>query len=129
MMEILSTVGRKSVDPDRLNGSGSTDLFMVLIDVGDGCDSNCDIEPGWNCTQVVNKTSNCSQVCGNGIITFSEQCDDGNTKSGDGCNGTCQIEPGWNCSGSPSVCQKCGNDIIEGTESTRTRNQSNASSM
>ncbi|HWO24075.1 MAG TPA: DUF4215 domain-containing protein [Kofleriaceae bacterium] len=30
--------------------------------------------------------------CGNGLIEFGEQCDDGNTAGGDGCGATCQIE-------------------------------------
>src|SRR6185436_17242676 len=31
-------------------------------------------------------------VCGNGLVEFGEQCDDGNTATGDGCGATCQIE-------------------------------------
>jgi cysteine-rich repeat protein len=31
-------------------------------------------------------------VCGNGMITPSEQCDDGGTVPGDGCSATCQFE-------------------------------------
>lgn len=30
--------------------------------------------------------------CGNGIIEFGEQCDDGNTNNGDGCSSMCQLE-------------------------------------
>jgi cysteine-rich repeat protein len=32
-------------------------------------------------------------VCGDTMVGFGEQCDDGNTTSGDGCDSTCQIEP------------------------------------
>jgi cysteine-rich repeat protein len=45
-----------------------------------------------------------SATCGNGIVEFGEQCDDGNTLSGDGCSATCQVQVGWSCSGSPSTC-------------------------
>ncbi|MDH5717137.1 MAG: DUF4215 domain-containing protein [Spirochaetia bacterium] len=33
-----------------------------------------------------------AQVCGDGVVAGSEQCDDGNTTAGDGCNSTCQME-------------------------------------
>src|SRR5258705_7936076 len=32
------------------------------------------------------------QVCGNGTVEGTEQCDDGNTNSGDGCAYNCIIE-------------------------------------
>ena len=31
-------------------------------------------------------------ICGNNIINFTEECDDGNRYSGDGCSSTCEIE-------------------------------------
>ncbi|PCC74720.1 hypothetical protein NAEX_07817 [Nannocystis exedens] len=31
-------------------------------------------------------------VCGDGLLGFGEQCDDGNVADGDGCDGTCQLE-------------------------------------
>jgi cysteine-rich repeat protein len=34
----------------------------------------------------------CTPVCGNGIITPPETCDDGNAIGGDGCSGICHIE-------------------------------------
>ena len=81
--------------------------------------------------------------CGDGSITGSEQCDDGNTTNGDGCSAQCQSEsgggvcgdmtvdvnkgetcddgnttPGDGCS---STCQmetpaNCGNGALNGTE-------------
>jgi cysteine-rich repeat protein len=38
----------------------------------------------------------CFPVCGDGIITPGENCDDGNDASGDGCYG-CLIEDGFDC--------------------------------
>lgn len=32
--------------------------------------------------------------CGDGVATYPEQCDDGNTTSGDGCSASCQLEGG-----------------------------------
>jgi cysteine-rich repeat protein len=31
--------------------------------------------------------------CGDGLISGTETCDDGNTNAGDGCDATCQLEP------------------------------------
>lgn len=45
---------------------------------GDGCDSDCTIEPS----------------CGDGQLDPSEECDDGNNVDGDGCAGDCTIEAG-----------------------------------
>ena len=84
------------------------------IEDGDGCDKNCKIEPGWECTVAeIWGNSTCKEVCGNSKISASEECDDGNTVDGDGCSSDCKIEPGWYCGdrtlGSSSVCtEKCG---------------------
>ncbi|MCH7535757.1 MAG: right-handed parallel beta-helix repeat-containing protein, partial [Bacteroidetes bacterium] len=53
--------------------------------------------------------------CGNGIIDFIEECDDGNMESGDGCSyPKCFVELGWVCTGQPSVCtQDPSYNIIE----------------
>ena len=32
----------------------------------------------------------CSPICGDGIITVYEQCDDGNLQDGDGCDSNCR---------------------------------------
>jgi len=41
---------------------------------------------------------NCIETCGDGFITHTEVCDDGNTVSGDGCLSDCSAtEPGFNC--------------------------------
>ena len=57
-------------------------------------------------------------MCGNGVITAPEQCDDGNTTSGDGCSSVCRTEPGASCTGQPSVCTRavCGNGTLEAGE-------------
>src|SRR5690606_23127422 len=39
-------------------------------------------------------------VCGDGILSAAEQCDDGGTATGDGCNGLCQVELYSRCNGS-----------------------------
>jgi cysteine-rich repeat protein len=74
------------------------------------------------------------QVCGNGTVEGTEQCDDGNTNSGDGCAYNCLIElcgngtldPGEECDdgntnsfdGCSSGCtiEICGNGRVDASE-------------
>lgn len=56
-------------------------------------------------------------VCGNGVKTGSETCDDGNTFAGDGCSTSCSVESGYACTGSPSTCDTvCGDGVVAGDE-------------
>jgi Cys-rich repeat protein len=52
-------------------------------------------------------------VCGNGVTTGSEGCDDGNLVDGDGCSSSCLIELGEPCTTSPGCesgfCDPAGN--------------------
>ena len=43
------------------------------------------------------------EICGDGIVSSSEQCDDQNDLSFDGCS-NCKIEQNYVCSGEPSAC-------------------------
>ncbi|MFK5284051.1 DUF4215 domain-containing protein, partial [Lacticaseibacillus paracasei] len=58
--------------------------------------------------------------CGDGKITGTEQCDDGQATptNGDGCSSTCQLEAGWTCPFAGAACQaaKCGDGIVAGDE-------------
>ena len=57
-----------------------------------------------------------SATCGDGKITGSEKCDDGDSDSNDGCSFSCQVEHGFTCTGEPSVCATtCGDgDVATG---------------
>jgi len=71
-------------------------------------------------------TNTQSVVCGDGLITGSETCDDSNTTNGDGCASTCQVESGYACTGTPSVCTTvCGNGIRTGSETCDDGNTTN----
>jgi cysteine-rich repeat protein len=55
---------------------------------GDGCDQNCEIEDGFECT---GEPSVCVEVCNDGIQTASEPCDDGDDDDLDGCTTQCVV--------------------------------------
>ncbi|HEX5038384.1 MAG TPA: choice-of-anchor Q domain-containing protein [bacterium] len=42
----------------------------------------------------------CHLECGDGVIASGEDCDDGNNGAEDGCDGLCHVEPGWDCGSS-----------------------------
>lgn len=82
---------------------------------GDGCASNCTLEPGYYCPT---PGSPClPSTCGNGIVEGLEQCDDtapaATDRPYDGCF-KCQFEvqcpPGGSCT------PKCGDGVVMGTE-------------
>lgn len=56
-------------------------------------------------------------VCGDGLSTGDERCDDGAVVSGDGCSSACQVELGWVCPGG-AACRRtvCGDSVREGAE-------------
>mmetsp|Transcript_41983 Transcript_41983/g.98471 ORF Transcript_41983/g.98471 Transcript_41983/m.98471 type:complete len:1625 (+) Transcript_41983:1-4875(+) len=91
---------------------------------GDGCSSSCRVEGGWTCgpsnATDAQSSSVCNTTCGDGYrVALREACDDGNTNPNDGCSASCTVESGAECNENDamqSVCQKCGNSIVEGTE-------------
>jgi fibro-slime domain-containing protein len=105
--------GNGKVDPGESCDDGNTTG-------GDGCRANCTVEPGWTCPKAADGTGGaCKQVqnvCGDAILSSTEECDDGNTAPNDGCDATCHIEPGWTCPTPGSPCTKtayCGNGIVD----------------
>ena len=70
---------------------------------GDGCSSQCKIEPGFKCVHTSSTPDVCTEICGDGRRISLTGCDDGNTQNGDGWNSNCQIESGFNWSGGSSI--------------------------
>jgi len=70
---------------------GTEYLILVHGAVGDTGDFVLNVsDNGATC----NAPPDCGiAICGDGIVGFGEQCDDGNTISGDGCDATCVLEP------------------------------------
>lgn len=51
--------------------------------------------------------------CGDGLITSTEACDDGDAEGSDGCSAICEVEPGWQCIGTPSVCTLLPDNLFQ----------------
>jgi cysteine-rich repeat protein len=98
-------------------GDGVVGAFETCDDGGrgngDGCDANCQIEPGFECLDGPTGSA-CNLICSNGRLDEGELCDDGNVDDEDGCDATCDIEPGYECVGVPSVCAfRCSNGTVD----------------
>lgn len=93
-----TALGEQCDDGNRVNGDGcSADCrFERSYDCGDGilnreteqCDSGANNGSGPSSCR-----ENCIlPYCGDGILDFSEICDDGNKLNGDSCSALCEIE-------------------------------------
>ncbi|CAK4133280.1 unnamed protein product [Aphanomyces euteiches] len=53
--------------------------------------------------------------CGDGFVTWGEDCDDGNTVGGDGCSSSCRVENpyNWACLQQGQPCIQCTRDTIQ----------------
>lgn len=92
-----------------------------------GCSSNCLQDKGYLCTAVVGQASQCSPICGDGIVVGDEKCDNGMNV---GCkNYNCKKpDDGFTCTGgsstSSSTCSGvCGDGIKTATEQCDNNNQ------
>jgi fibro-slime domain-containing protein len=87
-------------------------------DAGDGCDSTCMIERGWQCPAA--GLACVAAQCGDGIVAgvgaLGEQCDDRGDKPGDGCSPDCKVEAGWACDAEGCHRTVCGDGVVEGSE-------------
>ncbi len=67
----------------------------------------------WGCTVDFTRGD---PVCGDGVVSDTEACDDGNDQPGDGCT-DCVVDDGWQCEDEPSLCAPvCGDDSLQGDE-------------
>jgi fibro-slime domain-containing protein len=96
---------------------------IVQPQLGEQCDVGtmtsagcleCQVQSGWFCSGL--SPSVCiEEICGNGEVTPSEQCDDGAKLPGDGCSAACTVEAGWRCS-SAGCSPICGDGLKVGGE-------------
>lgn len=95
---------------------------------GDGCSSSCTVEEGWICPP---SGADCYKIsdkpdplptgqCGDGMRSFGEECDDGNTIDGDGCSSECRVETGYTCENGTCAeitpAENCGNGVVDDGE-------------
>lgn len=87
----------------------------------DGCDQ-CKVVPPYSCFGL--QPSVCIQeICGDGIRTPSEACDDG--ANGAGCT-NCMLDSGWACPVPGQKClERCGDGIKVGSEQCDDHNLAN----
>ena len=89
-------------------------------DNGEECDAGENASDDYNgCTAECKRAS---YYCGDGLITHSENCDDGNGDSGDGCSAECKVEEGYYCPTPGESCKSkdstnCGNGSLDSGES------------
>ncbi|MBL92632.1 MAG: hypothetical protein CMH56_12575 [Myxococcales bacterium] len=76
---------------------------------GDGCDSDCLQEDGWDCLE-----GPCEPICGDGEVVGDEACDDGNTTT-EYCpyGATYCVVCGSDCQFEPGLLQSCGDGIVQ----------------
>ncbi len=122
-----SVMDESACGDGKVNGSESCDDGNTSD--GDGCTKQCDVEAGWKCEipgePCVEDSVGDESVCGDGKLTGSESCDDGNKENGDGCTADCAVESGWKCEvpGEPCVEDSvvdesvCGDGKVTGSES------------
>jgi len=107
----------RTVTPISIDGQPHS---AVVVPVGDS-PWDIDATPDGSAMYVPNRLDNTVSVihvplCGDGNVDIGEGCDDGNdSPMQDGCV-SCVVQSNYTCTGSPSVCQKCGNARKEGTE-------------
>jgi fibro-slime domain-containing protein len=80
---------------------------------GDCCSAKCTLESNCKCsTPQAGGAQVCVStiVCGDGVVTGDESCDDNNTVAGDGCAADCHnVELGYNC---PADGGKCSPAVV-----------------
>lgn len=58
-----------------------------------GCNIDCEMRDGYDCNTEKLEPSRCwREVCGDGLRTRGERCDDGNDSTDDGCDNQCRID-------------------------------------
>lgn len=85
-----------------VQASEACDMFQ-LTGTHPGCLADCTVGSGYSCANEPGLPSVCREVCGDGVPTPREGCDDGNLVDGDGCSSNCSVEA-------------CGNGFIDAGE-------------
>ena len=108
---IFDLIEGNDADGDRVNDNTSvTDanadgqIDSITDGNSNGIDDSYDTTPASAPDSNGNGTANFLEVCTDGYLTGSEECDDGNSDDDDGCTVACIVEDGFSCTGEPSLC-------------------------
>ncbi|CAD8213792.1 unnamed protein product [Paramecium pentaurelia] len=77
------------------------------------CSKNCDVCIEGECQQcIIGYTFDyiekyCQPICGNGVVSDDEECDDFNIENGDGCSTQCKIEQNYICKNYQNSYSEC----------------------
>ena len=82
-------------------GTGSSDGGGFNLNTGDGGPSG---DSGACSAADCSDAGPPGDLCGDGVVGKTEECDDGNTTAGDGCSGACTLESGWVCPTAGKAC-------------------------
>jgi len=91
----------------------------------DCCSGTCQLEANCKCNTPASgigpQVCVSTIVCGDGLVTGDEACDDGNVVAKDGCSADCHtVEPGYNCPATGGACSAavvtCPNAKIDAGE-------------
>ncbi len=122
----LSLIGdpAMTLHDDGLHADGAADdlVFGLVAITGDGVPFGprtlpCSVSDAQLRTADVSIDVTIIPVCGDGLVTDGETCDDYGTETDDGCDADCLAEAGWICAGEPSDClPACGDGLVVGAE-------------
>jgi fibro-slime domain-containing protein len=106
------TCGNGEEDPNE-----QCDIGPDVGQEGSGCTKTCQVVDGFECPEF-GKPCHLVARCGDGQLTSTETCDDGNTVSGDGCSADCStVEDGYQCRVPGRKCNPlCGDSKLIGSE-------------
>jgi len=93
------TVGGDASGGSLVGSSGTQN-----INTGDGGPLSGNGGGGGACTGADCDGGPPADVCGDGMLGATEECDDGNTLASDGCSGACTLEAGWVCPTPGKAC-------------------------
>ena len=108
-------------DGSSIGGDGNSNGGLDLNSGGGkkGSSGNGSINPGDGGCSGDDCGSTDTAVCGDGILSPGEGCDDGNHKASDGCSADCKVEKNYVCKKPGEPCTStvvCGDGQVTGNE-------------
>ena len=107
--ELAANSKYDSLDTLQTFSTGKRYYEMGAVDMYFKCGSGFSRKEfcGDNICQANESANSCAldcTVCGDGIVSDTEECDDGNISNNDGCSSSCTTDVGYTCDNEPSQC-------------------------